>query len=141
MTELAQLCDYQKENNNYKKNQKDLLGGLELKRDEFIKLSKKCELIKIEFMSTAFDEETLKFLINEAGIKRIKIPSGEIINPLLLLEAARSKLPIILSTGASTLKEIKNALKILSFGFLNKKGIPSMHDINKAYADKRTTSF
>ena len=60
----------ERKNNNYKKNQKDLLGGLELKRDEFIKLSKKCELIKIEFMSTAFDEETLKFLINEAGIKK-----------------------------------------------------------------------
>ena len=32
VTELAQLCDYQKENNNYKKNQKDLLGGLVKKR-------------------------------------------------------------------------------------------------------------
>ena len=141
VTEFAELCDYQKESNNYKKNQKNLLEGLELKKNEFIKLSKKCELIKIEFMSTAFDEENLKFLINDAGIKRIKIPSGEIINPLLLLEAARSKLPIILSTGASTLKEIKNALKILSFGFLNKKGIPNIHDINKAYADKDAISF
>ena len=55
-------------------------------------------------MSTALTKN-LKFLINDAGIKRIKIPSGEIINPLLLLEAARSKLPIILSTGYLRLKK------------------------------------
>lgn len=43
----------------------------------------------------------------------IKIPSGEINNIFLLKKATQSKKPILLSTGASTIKDIKFALKII----------------------------
>ena len=71
-------------------------------------------------MSTAFDVESLEFLKTKTKIKRIKVSSGEIINPFLLLSASRSGLPIILSTGVSNIKEIKLALSIILFDFLTK---------------------
>ena len=71
-------------------------------------------------MSTAFDIESLEFLIKEIKIKRIKIASGEITNALLLKKCAESKCKIILSTGMSDINDIKNALKIIAHIKLNK---------------------
>ena len=66
-------------------------------------------------MSTAFDLDSLNFLIKKAKVKRIKIASGDLLNPVLLFNAAISKLPIILSTGMANLSEIEVALGIISF--------------------------
>ena len=52
----------------------------------------------------------LDFLIS-MGMKRIKIPSGEINNIPLLKKAASYNLSMILSTGMSNVKEIELALK------------------------------
>jgi sialic acid synthase SpsE len=46
----------------------------------------------------------------------LKIPSGEITNGPLLLEYAKSKKSIILSTGMATLGEVEEALGVLVFG-------------------------
>lgn len=70
----------------------------------------------IEFLSTPFDIRSLDFLM-KLGIKKIKISSGDLTNGPLLLAAARTKLPVILSTGMANLKEIKDALAILAFGY------------------------
>ena len=133
LTERAKLCNYQKFNNKILK-QYDLLKPLELEYDEFIKIARYCKHKNIEFMSTAFDVESLEFLKTKTKIKRIKVSSGEIINPFLLLSASRSGLPIILSTGVSNIKEIKLALSIILFGFSNKnnKKYPSKSDLKKS---------
>lgn len=47
------------------------------------------------------------------GVKTIKIPSGEITNYPLLVAAGKTMLPIILSTGMSTIEEVSDAIKIL----------------------------
>lgn len=47
---------------------------------------------------------------------QIKIPSGEVTNAPFLLYLARFGLPIILSTGMSTLGEVEDALGVLAFG-------------------------
>lgn len=70
---------------------------------------------RIEFLCTPFDVESLEFLVR-IGVKRLKIGSGCLTNKNLLEAAKKSNLPIILSTGMSTLTEIDNALEILGYG-------------------------
>ena len=74
----------------------------------------------IEFLSTPFDIRSLNFLV-KLGVKKIKISSGDLTHGPLLLAAARTELPVILSTGMATLKEIEDALAILSFGYSRRR--------------------
>ena len=69
--------------------------------------------MKVEFLSTAFDIESIAFL-NKLKLKRFKIPSGEITNFPYLKYIGQFNKPIIMSTGMSTLKEIRKALSILT---------------------------
>jgi N,N'-diacetyllegionaminate synthase len=66
----------------------------------------------IEFLCTAFDIKNLKFLLKN-GMKKIKIPSGEITNIPLLEFISKQNKKVFLSTGMSTICEIKEALHIL----------------------------
>ena len=104
-----------------------MLKSLELSKSEQINLIKYCKKKKIKFLCTAFDEENLQFLIKE-GIDYIKIPSGEITNLPFLKFIKKKQKKILLSTGASNIKDIANALKILN----NKKKITILH-CNSAY--------
>lgn len=124
-TKRAATCNYQKTALNGTESQQDMLRKLELNESQFTELSDHCKACDIEFMSTAFDVQYLDFLLEKIGIKRIKIPSGEMMNPFLLLHAARSGLPIIMSTGIGTLDEIRLSLGVLAFGFSNPKGVPT----------------
>ena len=63
-------------------------------------------------MSTAFDIQSMDFLV-KLGIKRIKIPSGELTNVPLLRHCAKQGLPIILSTGMASLAEVVEAKAVL----------------------------
>ena len=111
-TKNAPKADYQKNSYNKKQTQAVMLKNLELSKSKQIELIKYCKKKKIKFLCTAFDEENLQFLINK-GIDYIKIPSGEITN-LPFLEFIKKKTKkILLSTGASSIKDISNALKIL----------------------------
>ncbi len=90
------------------------LKQLELPRRKFIKLARFAETIDIEFMSTPGDLDSLKFLVEEVGVKRIKIGSDDLTYPYLLAAANATGLPIILSTGMATTGEIEMAMERLS---------------------------
>ena len=79
-------------------------------------------------MSTAFDESNADFLI-KLGITRIKIPSGEITNKPFLEFLAKKDLPIILSTGMSNLKEIRDAVDCIEFARIKAGFVRPMKDI------------
>ena len=66
----------------------------------------------IEFLSTAFDFDSIEFA-KSLGMKRWKIPSGEITNLPYLIKIAKLNKPIILSTGMSTMDDIEKALSVL----------------------------
>lgn len=91
----------------------ELVKKLELSREEFAELSCHCAKVGIEFLSTAFDIPSLEFLCDELSMRRIKIPSGEVVNVPLLRQAAAKARPIILSTGMCDLEEIGFALDTL----------------------------
>lgn len=107
--------EYQSNNTDENETQYDMIEKLELSYEEHNILAKKCNELGIEFLSTAFDLESLRFLI-DLGIQRIKIPSGEITNGPLILRAAQSQLPIIVSTGMSSLEDIESALDLIAWG-------------------------
>jgi N-acetylneuraminate synthase len=65
------------------------------------------------------------------------LPSGEITNAPLLLETARARKPILISSGMATLSEIESALSVLSFGFLRKKEAPSLTNFHNAYCSEK----
>ncbi|MCJ8314568.1 MAG: N-acetylneuraminate synthase [Pseudomonadales bacterium] len=89
-----------------------MLKKLELTEDFHRTLIKRCEKVNIEFLSTPFDIDSAKFLVS-LGMKRIKIPSGELTNLPFIRELSRFNLPMILSTGMSDLSEVKDAINAI----------------------------
>lgn len=107
----AEKADYQKRETG-QGDQFDMLKKLEMSMDLHRKLIKRCDELNIEFMSTPFDEEAADFLI-ALGMKRIKVPSGEITNHPFLAYLAAKNVPMILSTGMSTLQEVQEAVEVV----------------------------
>lgn len=108
----ARKAEYQMETTDKDESQFAMLKRLELTPDMHEKLMDYCEQKRIMFLSTPFDLESLYYLVN-CGLAIIKLPSGEITNYPLLREAARSGKKIILSSGMSTLDEVRNAMEVL----------------------------
>ncbi len=127
VTKKAKLADYQKKNLKQNKSQYQMLKKLELKKEDHKKLINYCKRKKIKFLSTAFDLESLEFLVKKCKIDCIKIPSGEITNLPLLEKAASLKRKIFLSTGMSNLSEINLAIKVLNKNGCKKKDITVLH--------------
>jgi N,N'-diacetyllegionaminate synthase len=125
VTKDAKKAPYQAKNTKNNKSQLDMLKKLELKKDYYYELLKFCKSKKIKFLSSVFDNESIVFLKNELKINTIKIPSGEITNPLILDRLNLKHYYVILSTGMSNIKEIVNAINIISkkviYKIVNKK--------------------
>ena len=112
----TEKADYQKKLTNINESHYEMIKKLELDYKTHLELINHSNKRGIEFLSTPFDSDSLKMLIN-LNLNTIKIPSGEITNLPFLREIGQSKKSVILSTGMSSLKEIKDAVKTLvSFG-------------------------
>jgi len=132
VTKSASKAEYQQQLTNSSESQYDMLKKLELSHDMHFKLIDYCNLKNIEFLSTAFDFDSLEFLVNELSLKTLKIPSGEITNGPLLLAHAKTHCDLIISTGMATLEEIKEALGVIAFGMLDHKN-PSQKAFTAAF--------
>ena len=130
-TSQAPKAAYQIINSDREQSQLSMLSNLQLTKGMHFELLKYCEDKKIGFLSSAFDSASLKFL-STLNLKYFKIPSGEITNLPYLQEVGKFGRPIILSTGMSTLKEIRFALKILTGAGTPKSKIIILH-CNSAY--------
>lgn len=133
VTQSASKAEYQKQTTGAAESQLEMLRKLELKYEFHFQLRDYCRRQGIEFLSTAFDIDSLAFLVNELGISRLKIPSGEITNGPFLLAHAQTGKEIIVSTGMSTLGEVEAALGVLAFGFLGWER-PSLAAFQQAYS-------
>lgn len=135
VTKSASKADYQLKKTNTKETQFEMLRSLELPLETYFELKDHCEKQNVDFLITAFDKESLDFIVNKLKVKKLKIPSGEITNGPFILEHALSGLDIILSTGMANLKEIETALSIIAYGYLNKnkKNIIDTRDFKKMY--------
>lgn len=126
VTQTASMADYQARNlKSQGTSQREMLEKLTLAPAAMGRLYAYCESRNIDFLCTPFDAESLTSLIENTQMPYLKLASGEVTNGPLLLAAARTGLPIILSTGMSTLDEISVALSILHFGYTHKTGFPT----------------
>lgn len=113
--------------------QLEMLKKLELDAAAHRRLMAHCRRRGIDFLSSPFDAPSLRLLTRTLGLRTLKIPSGEITNAPLLLEAARSARRIILSTGMSSLADVEAALGVLAFGFAAGRRAPSREGFAGAY--------
>jgi len=118
----AELAEYQKRSEADTRSQWELLKGLELAHDDFLAIRDRCDARGIGFLSTGFDLDELRFLIDELTIPMVKIASGDLTFAPMLFEAGRSGLPVILSTGMADLAEIGRALEFLAVGYAVEAG-------------------
>lgn len=107
----AKQAKYQTKNIGKEQSQLEMIKKLELSFEDFKQLNNYCIEKNIDFLSTAFDLESIDFL-ESLGMNTWKIPSGEITNLPYLIKIAKLKKKVILSTGMSTMQEIEDAVNI-----------------------------
>lgn len=75
-----------------------------------------CDEVGLEFMSSPFSQAAVD-LLEEVGVKRYKIGSGEVTNFLMLEKICRTGKPIIMSSGMSNFSELDKAVTFIeNFG-------------------------
>jgi len=112
VTRSAAKAVYQERTTSGTESHFEMLKRLELDADAHRILIDRCREVKIEFLSSPFDEESVD-LLDTMGVSQLKIPSGEITNLPLLQHVAQKKRPVILSTGMATLGEVEEAVHAL----------------------------
>ena len=148
ITQNVKQADYQSENTGSNQSQFDMLKKLELSYDDFREIKKYCDEIGITFASTADEQDSLDFLV-DLGIPFIKIGSGDIGNIPYLRYMGTKKMPVILSTGMSTLGDVEISIQALREG--GAKNIKLLHcttnypcpynDVNLEAMDTLKTAF
>ncbi|WP_428623812.1 N-acetylneuraminate synthase [Sedimenticola sp.] len=113
---IAPKARYQTQSTGSEESQLEMLKALELPRSWHVDLKTHAQSKKIEFLSTAFDLDSLEFL-QQLGVQKYKIPSGELINASLMWHFAQTGKDLIVSTGMATLGEVEFGLAVLAHGF------------------------
>tara|TARA_B100001939_G_C16905819_1_gene602248 strand:- start:290 stop:1369 length:1080 start_codon:yes stop_codon:yes gene_type:complete len=134
----ALKADYQLKTTRKNETQYEMLKRLELSQEFHFELKEHCQRNKIDFLSTAFDHESLDFLVSKLKLKKLKIPSGEITNAPLILSHAQTLSDIIVSTGMATIEEIKDALSVIAYGYISpeSKKKPSKKLFQQAFSSE-----
>lgn len=132
VTAGAAKAQYQVSNTGEAGSQLGMLRALELAPADHEVLVAHCRNRGIRFMSTAFDTESLAYLAT-LDMPAIKIPSGDITCGPLLLQAARLRRPLLVSTGMSTLADIEQALGVIAFGLTQTRAPTGRADFEDAW--------
>jgi len=127
VTRDAKKAEYQRKNVSIEDDsQYQMLKRLELSAEQHFELAVYCKEKKIHFLSTAFDSESIE-LLSELNLRLWKIPSGEITNYPYLKKIAQYKKPVVLSTGMSTLDDIRAAINVLVNNGISQSEITVLH--------------
>ena len=114
VSRTALKAAYQQQQTDASESQYAMLKRLALPHALHHQLKSYCQQQGIQFLSTAFDHESLAFLVNDLGLELLKLPSGEINNAPLLWAHARTGKPLLMSTGMANLGDIETALGVLA---------------------------
>jgi len=85
---------------------------VEFGREEYNYIDNYCKEKPIDWTASVWDMDSLNFLL-KYEIPFIKIASAHMTNHDLLIETCKTGLPILMSTGMSTLEEVDNAVNLL----------------------------
>jgi N,N'-diacetyllegionaminate synthase len=123
---IAPKAEYQKETTGKEQSQLEMCKAIHLPLSDYEGLNALCHEVGIGFMSTPFDLVSIDCLA-PLGMDYWKIPSGEITNLPYLRKIAKTGGKVILSTGMSTLNEVKAAVKVLTDNGLSRNDITLLH--------------
>ena len=126
LIKTAEKALYQKNYTEKDESQFEMIQKLELDKAAHLKLIQYCRQKKIQFLSTPFDHTSIDFLA-ELNIPFYKIPSGDITNLPYLRHVGQMGKPIVMSTGMSTIKEVKSAIEVIMKAGINKSDITILH--------------
>lgn len=127
VTRSAKTASYQSQSiDDTDGTQYNMLKSLELSTSDHKVLIDACKKRRIQFLSTAFDEEGIDYL-DSLNLPFFKSPSGEITNYPYLKRLAQKGRPVVLSTGMANMKEVKDAMDVLLTHGLTKKDITILH--------------
>ena len=126
VTPLGKMANYAKKNMKSNKKQLDIIKKYELSKSEHLRIKNYCKKRRIEYLCSAFDNSSLRFL-KSIKLNIFKVPSGEITNFPYLNLLGSFKKKIILSTGMSTINEIKKAISVLTNSGTKRGNISLLH--------------
>lgn len=126
ISSIAPKAEYQKETTGEEQSQLEMCRAIHLPLSDYAQIARACRERGIGFLSTPFDLVSIDCL-NDIGMNYWKIPSGEITNLPYLRKIASKGGRVILSTGMSTLDEVKTAVDILEKGGIPKSDIILLH--------------
>jgi len=124
----AVFADYQKKNIDFK-SPIEMSKKYQLSYEEHKILYDNCIKNNIQYLCSAFDLESIKFLNNNFNLPYFKIGSGEIFSLDIINYISKQKTPILLSTGYSSFDEIKISINL--FNQYSKKDITILHCISR----------
>jgi len=104
--------NYQKKTTDAEESQYDMIKKLELSFEETEEIAKYAKELGIVFISTPEGKSCID-LLSELGVPAFKVGSPDMDNFPLLDYLATKRKPIILSTGMSTLEEVKESVEFL----------------------------
>ena len=110
-----------------------------LNNKQLKKLALYAKKIGISFSSTPYSEEEVNFLVDECSPAFIKIASMDLNNHIFLKFIASKKIPVVLSTGMGTIREIEDAVKLLISN--GQKNICILHCISLYPLDARIANL
>lgn len=122
----APKAEYQKTTTGADESQLQMIKKLELSFEDHLVVIEYCKSQGIQFLSTAFDDESVAFL-KTVSMPLWKIPSGEITNLPYLRQIGSFGLPVLLSTGMATLGEVEAALDVLMKAGSSREQITVLH--------------
>lgn len=112
VSKYAVKAEYQKETTEAEEGQFEMIKRLELSFEQFRQIKDYCDEKGIRFLSTPFDLLSIGFL-DTIDMPFWKIPSGEVTNLPYLLAIAKTKKPVVMSTGMCEMEEIQAAMDVL----------------------------
>ncbi len=86
---------------------------MEFNWKDYVEIRNYCNSKPLDWAVSVWDLDSLRLMTNYP-IKFLKIPSALLTNLELITEASKSKLPLILSTGMSTIEEVDKAVEIVT---------------------------
>ncbi|RXP52579.1 N-acetylneuraminate synthase [Lutibacter sp. HS1-25] len=90
----------------------DYWKRMEFSRAQWKALKQHCDEVGLEFMSSPFSNAAVD-LLEDIGVKRYKVGSGEVSNFVLLEKLAQTKKPLIISSGMSSFAELDSTVQFL----------------------------
>lgn len=129
---------YQQRTTKADQSQVDMLEALELPLEWHAPLQAHAHKLGIEFLSTAFDTQSLAFL-ETLNLPFYKVPSGELTNGPLLWAFGRTARPLVISTGMATLSEVEQGLAVVCHSLSHTQPPRSLQEVWRCWCepDKR----